>query len=72
MKNQIKIRIEVTIDNHSKNPKKNQETLCHFNTIMQTFKSSITSKEEGFWPLKMVSFLSKWEPFKSFNDLNKK
>jgi hypothetical protein len=48
MKNQIKIRIEVTIDNHSKNPKKNQETLCHFNTIMQTFKSSITSKEEGF------------------------
>jgi predicted hydrocarbon binding protein len=48
MKNQIKNRIEVVKDNHSKNLKENQETLCHFNTIMQTFESSITSKEEGF------------------------
>jgi hypothetical protein len=48
MKNQIKNRIEVVKDNHSKNLKENQETLCHLNTIMQTFESSITSKEEGF------------------------
>lgn len=72
MKNQIKIRIEVATDNHSKNLKNNQETLCHFDIIMQTFKSSITCKEEGFWPLKKVSFLSKCKPFKSFDDLNKK